>query len=204
MSNIINSYKKVGLIPFSLGIKYNKDTKKKEIFNMPSFTSITKFDKDKIDTDVNGLGIRMGTKLKNGMYVIGLDIDNKDDTDDMKNGMTKWDELNKGINTPHQITGNNGLHYLFQCTEEQLNSIQQITGLIIDGIKYSIDVKTTNGLLFVEPTQYKVEKNAIRKYKWVIKPDAIPIQDIPEWLFNMIKSDRIVVKKEPLSNQRKV
>jgi hypothetical protein len=73
MSNIYCSYKKVGLIPFSLGIKYNKDTKKKEIFNMPSFTSITKFDKEKIDTDANGLGIRMGTKLKNGMYVIGLD-----------------------------------------------------------------------------------------------------------------------------------
>jgi hypothetical protein len=204
MSNIFNCYKKVGLIPFSVGVKYDKDTKKKVIEGMPKHTTITKFDKENIKDDINGLGIRMGTKLKSGKYVIGIDIDNKEDCDQYKNGMTKWEEIKGDINTPYQITGNKGLHYLFQCTEEQIKRTQSITGLEIDGIKYSIDVKTTNGLLFAEPTQYRVEKNAIRKYKWEIRPDAIPIQDIPEWLFDMIKCDRIVEKKTTPIRTKKV
>ena len=46
------------------------------------------------------------------------------------------------INTPIQKTGNNGYHYLFLVNEEQLKIIgASLTGLYIDGIKYTIDYK---------------------------------------------------------------
>ena len=125
---IYDKYKKAGLIPFSFKIS-SKANGKKELKNMPSFISIEKYDNVNINKNMGGLGVRMGTKQKNNMFVIGVDIDNKDDDDKYLNGLIKWNQLLKehnfnspdDINTPTQKTGNDGYHYLFLVNEEQIN-----------------------------------------------------------------------------------
>ena len=161
--DIYEKYKSASLIPFSL--KITEENKKKVLTNIPNFTTIIRYSKSNIDKRASGLAIRTGTLYKkSGYYIVGIDIDNKPDDEYMKNGLTKWSELMNinnfptltSINTPIQKTGNNGYHYLFLVNEEQLKIIgASLTGLYIDGIKYTIDIKATNQFLLCEPSRYK-------------------------------------------------
>jgi len=199
--SIYDKYKKAGLIPFSFSIDEDKNGSKK-LLNLPSHININKYDKAYIDKRKNGLGIRTGTKQKNNMFVIGFDVDKKDNKDGVKNGLTKWNELLKehkfkspdSINTPTQKTGNNGYHYLFLVTDDQLKIIgSSITDLIIDGIKYSIDVKASNQLLICEPSIYKG-----KFYKWLDDktPSDIDILKMPSWIYDIIFKYRQNQNKE--------
>lgn len=205
---IYDKYKKAGLIPFSFSIDQDKNGNKK-LLNMPSHININKYDKTNIDKRKNGLGIRTGTKTKNNMFIIGFDVDNKENKKDVKNGFTKWLEMLKehnfkspeSINTPTQKTGNNGYHYLFLVNDEQLNLIgSSITDLIIDGLKYSIDVKATNQLLICEPSTYKG-----KFYKWVDDkaPSDIDILKMPAWLYDIICKYKQPKQKEPKQKEPK-
>ena len=87
----------------------------------------------------------MGLQIADDEFVIGLDIDNKPDSADILNGLTKWTELLtshnfpsfESINNPTQLTGNDGYHYLFSVNFEQLNKIGcALTSLTIDGLTY--------------------------------------------------------------------
>ena len=128
-----------------------------------------------INKNYNGCMMRMGLEISENEFVIGLDIDNKPDTDDIFNGLTKWRELLninnyvsfESINTPTQLTGNKGYHYLFSVSSEQLKKIGcSLTNIKIEGKTYSIDVKATNQNLIVEPSSYSsVDKN-IKNYTW--------------------------------------
>ena len=90
------------------------------------------------------------------------------------------------INTPIQQTGNNGYHYLFLVSEDQLRLIGcSLTGLIIDGLKYSIDIKATNQFLLCEPTKYKN-----KCYQWIKAPDDNDILKMPCWLYDIIISNK--------------
>jgi hypothetical protein len=200
--NIYEKYKKAGLIPFSFRIDQDKNGNKK-LLNMPSHININKYDKEYIDKRKNGLGIRTGTKTKkNNMFIVGFDVDNKENKEGVLNGLTKWNELLKeqnfktpdSITTPIQKTGNNGYHYLFLVNDEQLKIIgSSITDLIIDGLKYSIDVKATNQLLISEPSTYKG-----KFYKWIEgkAPSDIEILKMPTWLYDIIYKFKQPKQKE--------
>ena len=206
MTNIFKIYKKNELVPFSLCIGWNSKKNKKELVmpinwascnkdNYKSFINDTIINKEGIININNCLGVKMGTTTKDNYKIIGVDIDDKNDDieNNIFNGLKKWDELLKehninnrvSLNTFIQQTGNNGYHYLFKVTLKQYETIKNITGLIINGTSYSIDVKANeNSFLIVEPSNYNDNNDNNRYYKW-LKNDNIDI--IPEWIYNLIK-----------------
>ena len=175
-------YTKENLIPFSLNIKVRKDNKK-SLQNIPSFSNITNDNyKDYIKDKYNGMAIRLGQPLDDTYYNVLIDIDDKDEKD-VENGMIKWLELTKGlkITTPTQKTGNNGLHFLYKLTLEQMNALpRSITRLQIDSVSYSIDYKAQNQFQLVEPSKYDG-----KSYKWIINTTA-EIEIMPDWLYNLL------------------
>ena len=221
-------YLKNGLIPFGCGIGWNTQTKKKELIlqlnwinatneNYKDFIKDTQYKskKKEIINISNGLCVRMGTRTKDGYYIIGLDIDNKIDTPEVKNGLLKWKDLLNdnnilnyvSIDTLIQQTGNKGFHYFFLATEEQYKNIKNITGLNIDGVEYSIDLKANeNSFLIVEPTQYKDEYDNNKHYVFL---NNNKIALLPEWIYNLIKikekKEKIMKPKEdePTENKPK-
>ena len=80
--------------------------------------------------------------------------------------------------------------------------IKNITNFVIHGISYSIDVKANeNSFLIVEPTKYKTDNNIKRYYRWCKTPYFNKeIQIIPEWIFNLIKQNKISASN-PTENQ---
>ena len=124
-----------------------------------------KFDVDNSVKNYDGMAIRTGTQLKDGSYLMALDIDdNKDDTNKL-NGLKKWRELltennfkngELSINTPIQQTLNKGFHYLFKISYEQYQKIgNNKLELNINNNKYGIDIICNNGFLLCEPSKLK-------------------------------------------------
>jgi hypothetical protein len=132
---------------------------------------------------MNGMAIRTGCIVDDKYYLILVDVDNKDDTEKVKNGMKKWEELikKKKINTPTQKTGNNGLHYLFKVPDITFNKLKSSgTELAINGQKYSIDFKGKNQFMIVDPSSY-----GDKYYEWIVSIDT-DIQEMPKWLKDII------------------
>jgi hypothetical protein len=171
------------LISFTFNLKQNKYGKK-EFQNIPQFSKINNKNYTLyINETHNAMALKMGEYDKK-YYIILIDIDNKEDDKDLLNGMTKWKELKKNhkITTAIQKTGNDGLHYLFKIKHDDIEKLPKaITGLRIDGKKYSIDYKGENQIMIVEPTKY-----GKKEYKWKKYPLASNIQVIPEWLLNLL------------------
>jgi hypothetical protein len=181
------------LIPFSLKVNV-KSNGKKELKNIPKFSEITHDNyKQYVDCSTNAMAIRMGctTTSDSNEYVVLIDIDNKEDTQTVKNGIIKWKELikyhtlglveDKIIETPTQKTGNHGLHYLFKVTKEKFDLLPaSITEISINNIKYSIDFKGKNQFALVEPTNYDG-----KFYQWIVPYDE-NIANLPDWLYKIL------------------
>ena len=186
--DILKTYKKLNLVAFSVGLALKKDGKK-DIEPPKGYNDFIKYDDKNINKNKNGFAIRMGTKLKNNKYVVAVDIDDKSD-DKKLNGLIKWNEMltsngfpsETAINTPIQKTMNNGYHYLFQVSKEQIETIgTNKLGLMIDGKKYSIDIIASNGFLMVQPSSLKT-----KSYKWIKSPSGTDILDMPTFVYDMI------------------
>lgn len=167
-------YNEAGFIPFTLNIQTN-DNGKKLLKNVPSFSNIDCNNYDEyIDNKMNGMALRLGIN-----NIVLIDVDNKDDTDTVLNGMIKWHIMTKKrkFNTPTQKTGNGGLHYLFKVSDDIFDKLPaSITELNIDGQRYSIDFKSKNQFVIVEPTEYDG-----KNYQWTIDFKT-EIQEMPKWL----------------------
>jgi hypothetical protein len=145
-----------------------------------------------IDNSMNGMAIRTGCLIDEKYYLILIDIDNKE-TETVKNGLHKWEELIKGkkINTPTQKTGNGGLHYLFKVSQSLYDKLPSSgTELVIDNEKYAIDFKAKNQFMIVEPSTYNN-----KTYKWTTKITT-EVQEMPEWLVNIIYTEYKIIKKK--------
>ena len=215
MNKLIKSYIKNDLAPFSLTIGWNTTTNKKELVlpfkwvdvNIKNYKEhinkdIIKSKKEEVINLNNCLGLKMGTTTQDNYKIIGLDIDNKEDKDDIFNGVKKWKELLKehninncvSFNTFIQQTGNCGFHYLFKVSNEQYENIKNITNLKIDSVSYCIDVKANeNSFLVVEPSNYYDDKGTNKYYCW-LKNDNIDI--IPEWIYDLIRVKKPTIKTE--------
>ena len=104
------------------------------------------------------MALRTGLVV-NDYHVVLIDIDDKNENG-ILNGMSKWNILikHKNINTPTQKTGNNGLHYLFKVPSNIFEILPaSITGLYIEGKKYSINFKGKNQFVIVEPSEYQTK-----------------------------------------------
>ena len=194
---IFRRYRKVKLVTFPFTLSED-DKGKKRISNMPQ--NINNITSSIIDKNYNGCMMRMGLEISENAFIIGLDIDNKPDTDDIFNGLTKWRELLninnyvsfESINTPTQLTGNKGYHYLFSVSAEQLKKIGcSLTNIKIEGKTYSIDVKATNQNLIVEPSSYSSVDKKIKSYTWLKKIGDVNILKLPIWIYNIIIANKI-------------
>ena len=100
MNKLIKSYIKNDLAPFSLTIGWNTTTNKKELVlpfkwvdvNIKNYKEhinkdIIKSKKEEVINLNNCLGLKMGTTTQDNYKIIGLDIDNKEDKDDIFNGV---------------------------------------------------------------------------------------------------------------------
>jgi hypothetical protein len=143
----------------------------------------------------NGYLMRTGTKIgegENEKYIIAIDVDNKDDFDEYKNGLTYWNQLlkekNYNVTTATQSTGNNGFHFLFTVSPEKYKHVSSnITGLKINKQRYTIDIKATKACIYCEPSNYtSLENGKIKEYKWIIKPKIKNFQILPDFLYELI------------------
>ena len=224
MTNLIKTYTKNELVPFSLTIGWNTIKNKKEcilpagwvdanITNYKQYITknIIESKKEEVINLSNCLALRMGTKTKREKIIIGLDIDNKADDEDEKiyNGtkkmldMMKQHNINKFVEFKSwvQHTGNGGIHVLFEVTKEQYENIKNITNLEIDGIQYCIDVKANEkSFLIVEPSNYTDNNNKNKYYSWYQNK---VIGEIPDWIYNLIKvKDNEKINKEVIETPK--
>ena len=198
----LESCKKLNLVIYTCKLSFDKKTQKKTISQCESNINMNNYNDDYIKEGQNGYLMKMGTKLEENKYIVGLDIDVKEDyietknkkEIEVKNGMTKWIEILKknyiddidSLITPIQKTGNNGRHYLFKLSEDDYKRLKTINGLFIDGIKYSIDFKANNQCLIVEPSCYMNDKGELKEYKWIKSPEDQPILYMPLFVYNML------------------
>jgi hypothetical protein len=193
MEKIFKIYEKSNLIiqSFKLEEILNKGDKyQKKASELP--LEWQEANESNIDIDKNGHFLLTGRKIINDKYVIGLDIDNKEDTTKCKNGLIYWEKLirenNYTITTPCQASPNKGFHYLFLVNSEKFKYItKNIRGVKINGVKYSWDVRAIGGCLYTEPTNYtSIKTNEKKYYKWIIKPKLKNFQEIPDFLYEII------------------
>ena len=126
MNKILEIYKESNLIIQSFVLKEiinKKGEYKKEATKLPiawqNATSIN------INSEHNGFLLVTGTKINN-KYIIAIDIDNKEDTEEYFNGLKFWNELikknNYTVTSPTQLTGNNGFHILFFLSQKSFSN----------------------------------------------------------------------------------
>jgi hypothetical protein len=214
ISDLIEVYKFFNLVIYSCNITINKKNIK-ELKNCKSNIDMHNFNYDYINKNNNGYLLKMGTKLQDDNYLVGLDIDDKKDIIDEENeksnvynGLTKWVEILKDnnindvldIDTPIQKTGNNGYHYLFKVNETDYKLLRTINGLYIDGKKYTIDFKAKNQCLIVEPTKYYNNNKELKEYLWLKSPKEQEIKYMPLFVFNMLRNSKQPKKEKLKSN----
>ena len=221
MREILKMYLGQNLVPFSLTVGWNTTKNKKKFILPVGWVDVNKTNyKQYINSNIlskkgdenlinktNILAVKMGSISNDNMRIIGVDIDDKKDSNDILNGLTKWKEIllkNKmnnfvAFDTFIQQTGNKGLHYLFKVSEEQYSLIKNITNLEIDGKNYSIDIKADeNSFLVVEPSSYFDNNNKSYYYTWLKNKN---ICNIPDWLFNLIKIKNVENIKSVIKNE---
>ena len=214
MNNILEIYKKSNLIiqSFELIEEQNKKGEYKKIavkYSLDQGWQTATKTNIKKNKNHNGFLLNTGTKINN-KYVIGVDLDDKDDKENHLNGLTYWNDLieenNLNITTPRQRTGNGGLHYLFLVNEEQFKIISgNINGLFIDDKRFTIDIKALGGCLYCEPTIYKsLETGEDKKYVWEVKPELKNFQDMPDIIYNLIKNHYTIRDKPKIKKVKKI
>ncbi len=118
--------------------------------------------------------------------IVVIDIDNKTDPK-IKNGLELWKswiKSNGDIATWKVKTGNNGFHYYFKY-DDKTKDFKTKSNLVINGYKYSIDVRNKAGIIYAPPTVYESENN-FKKYTWQNNPFITELLDMPEWLYEKL------------------
>ena len=139
---------------------------------------------------IGNIGIVCGRK--SGIFV--LDIDPRKEGEDCEDGVAKWNELIKKygkIKTLMQKSPR-GTHYFFKY-EDRLEGIKG-TKIPLDGIKYSIDIRTDGNAVNCYPTC-----RCDGRYKWVNKNKnkKTEIVTIPDWLYDMLPKPSEKKPKKP-------
>lgn len=132
-------------------------------------------------TDRPHLNIGIATGLASGFFV--LDVDTDINQDSGVTGLEALETLEKEHGelpeTPYQITGSGGLHYLFKYVD----GIRNKTNLFP-----SIDIRGDGGYIVASPSIHESGK----QYNWELEhlPSETEIAEAPKWL-----TDSILPKK---------
>jgi len=161
-------------------LKFNETEQKlkKNPMNMPSYKDkkLNKY----FNSSKNALIIPLGKKYN----LIGVDVDNKNDTIDFFNNLAIDNEFD--LNTLSVRTINDGMHYYFRLNEEQqegLNDFMSSTGLCFTTVdqERNLDIKYTNQVFF--GPSHLLHNKKIHKYE--IESDTEPVI-LPDYLYNEI------------------
>src|SRR5699024_235862 len=134
------------------------------------------------------LNIGIETGKRSGMFV--LDVDTSIDDLANVNGIKALEVLEqkqgKLPNTPIQVTGSKGLHYVFNYVEGVRNR---------GNIFPSIDVRGDGGYIVAAPSIHASGKT----YQWkaASKPSEIEVKDAPHWLINSIVKQKVNGRYKP-------
>lgn len=181
---------------------------KKQMFNLPIThgdinmnNCLSRFNKH-FKEEHNGLAIITGERSG----VIVIDIDDKNNKKNIKNGLMFWNQLiekHGDINTWKAKSPNNGYHYYF-LYNEKMERFMTKSNCVIGNVKYSIDIRNNyNGFIFAPPSQYKSINGDIKEYVWINSLYDTPIAEMPDWLFNMLNNNDNIIDKYHTKNERK-
>jgi hypothetical protein len=137
-------------------------------------------------------GVRTGFINKESSYIL-LDFDNKPFQNEIYNGIELMNILiEKGILTVNndyiQKTGNNGYHYVFKISKEQVNALQSSkTNIDFEGSTYSADIKANNQFFIGAGSEYNDKNGNIKKYSLVCDK----IREIPKELYEIFENNMI-------------
>ena len=133
--------------------------------------------------------------------LIGIDIDNKDNTLALYGELCEKNKYDRNTLTIKTI--NNGFHEYYRLTKTQndiLYNLNSLTGLSIDNKDLHIDVKYNNQILF-GPTFIKMSTDDI--YSYSIYKDVEPIF-LPDFLFNILVDNHNPPKRKIVFNKKKI
>jgi hypothetical protein len=138
--------------------------------------------------------------------VIGFDIDDKTDGN-TKNGFKMWNSLideHGDINTWKSVTGNKGFHYYFKY-DNRTKLLKNKSKIKMNGEEYSIDIRNEKGLMFEYPTSYEsVLDGSTKVYEWINSPMKTELQEMPDWLYNLINCEDNMVSNNKIIDRRSV
>jgi len=187
----------IGILSISVLLK-EKNGKKVMVKKPKSFDNLNKTNCLKsIKNCHNCLTILTGSRSS----IVVLDIDDKT-KDGIGNGMTFWNNLIKEygeIKTWKVITGNNGYHYYFKY-DNHTKKLKTKSNVVINGAKYSIDIRNEKGLIYAPPTFYETD-DGIKLYQWIRSPFDTELQDMPNWLFDFLSDDNNLIINKEITNK---
>jgi hypothetical protein len=154
------------------------------------------------DTSKNGTIIPLGKRYGN---LIGVDVDNKNDTLDFFNNLAVDNDFD--LNTLSLRTINDGMHYYFKLNQDQAEALEDFmssTALCFTTPEHqrNIDIKYTNQVFF-GPSYLNHDSKA---HKYEIETDTEPAE-LPDYLFKEIlrtHRGQIGTKKSPTKTIKKV
>jgi len=171
-------YKKLKLLSIPLSDNDKKKEGKAPIIN--NWTKLTL--NDTIDfTMAKNIGIVCGEV--SGIVCIDIDTNDKgvEYFNLLKNKYTMPD------NIPYQITGNNGLHFIFKY-ENNISTIKSTSKCVKlhkkngEILSLGIDIKTNGGQFVSYPS---VNRITDKEYKWIVFPTNKNIISMPIWLVDL-------------------
>ena len=129
------------------------------------------------------IGIACG--VKSDIFVVDVDVDNTiDGHDTLKDLENRYGKL---PNTPMQLTGSGGTHYIFKNNVEIKNLVKFLPGL---------DIRAEDGYILGAPSSPISGK----EYIWEVNSHIldVPIVEAPNWLLNIARQyNKKVLKKRP-------
>jgi P4 family phage/plasmid primase-like protien len=194
----IEILKKRNITFHSVNIDLKYDEKENKIKKFPSNVPLYKDKKlqSVYDSFKNGLIIPLGD-IYDGL--IGVDVDNKNDTIDFFNDMAM--DNNFDLLTLSVKTINNGMHYYFRLNEMQKNKLKDFTAstALCFSTKEkprNIDIKYNNQVFF--GPSYFIYDDEEKKYE--IDNDIDPII-LPDYLFQeILRTHTTQTEKKPKDN----
>jgi len=135
-------------------------------------------------------GVRTGFINKDCSYIL-LDFDNKPFQNGVYNGIELMNILiQKGILTVDndyiQKTGNNGYHYVFKISKEQIDGLKcSKTNVDFEGSTYSADIKGNNQFFIGAGSEYTDKNGNIKKYSLICDN----IREIPKELYEIFENN---------------
>ncbi len=180
-------YTKKGLITFGVNITHKLNKKTGEYKKDGGYRG--GWQKSTLTNSVfkkNDTGLAIPTGKIGGIFVI--DIDNEDDW----NQLLKYEKKTE----PNTVKAKSakGYHLYFQW-EDKLEPIKNNTQSF--GEKYSIDVRTNGGNIFVPPSSYyNIQTGEQFTYEWIVSIFDEKLKKLPPWLRKLLLAQNTVKKAE--------